>query len=903
MATETARVDAPAKKAKTFTPDIESYIKFCDEVFGEYPSLRLIAESKTIVDYLTSKAKEDEKEPNFIRKYTFRGTDTDAYTSLIEEEVVKRNNAGFAVYYLPNRFKKSAKQETYKNIEAFRAFVLDLDYAPLAPVIEWAETEGFAPTAVVNTSPDKYQVIWRIEDIYLAANEPSSDETHITPDRYNNLIAALANRFGGDLNTCKATQVFRAPGFIHSKKEDGLFLSCIERLNPEAVYSFFDFEKAVAALDPEGSFMEDGRPARPKKPRKVDLNRVKAAMANVTGGERHDTARDLAFTYYEQELTDAEVEKAIYQDIKNTFTEPERFLPGGDRHHETLRSIQYAKEKQSENKIKRIKQTAAARAKRQEAKEKRTKAAATDITETIESTRRDVIKDEGSLFTYDYSSGALKDYRFSETAIAERVLQKFGKEILATVNGFYAFMPRQKVWQMQSSETSYGLQDKVISCIKDTILDDKFESTICVDSHGKPSSTAKDRFLKSVYSSHTVSAVVKIIRAFLASNEKSPFDKNRTVIFCRNGLVDMLTMTLRDPRAEDFLLARSDATFDPKYLDPALNDARISGWLNFLSEVFPEDPELIPFMQELFGYSISGLIGEQKIFCHEGYGANGKSKLLSALTAILRSAYGYETIIEHSDLVKGGNKFNDVALERVAAKVEGKRFVLIDDMATKGEVTINEAFVKQLTGERIRARAEYERSREVLNVAKFHLGTNKRPAPEAENYGIIRRFCFIPYKVEFTVSVKKGQEIDDMIARELDGIFMWALQGFTRMYERGGLDYPEVTQAALEEYRKEHFIVETAVKELLCPPEESEDLPRSEWVRFGKVTEDVLDYVRALNPRCEEPTNKEIAAAINRFHYPKARFRIKGVYDLNLQVKYRISETELKKRTRSKLDG
>ena len=58
----------------------------------------------------------------------------------------------------------------------------------------------------------------------------------------------------------------------------------------------------------------------------------------------------------------------------------------------------------------------------------------------------------------------------------------------------------------------------------------------------------------------------------------------------------------------------------------------------FLDRIMDGDDELIAFLQRWFGYCLSGNTGEQKfVFCY-GTGANGKGRLLHAVTALLSAA-------------------------------------------------------------------------------------------------------------------------------------------------------------------------------------------------------------------------------------------------------------------------
>ena len=85
------------------------------------------------------------------------------------------------------------------NVVKVRSLVLDLDGAPLEPVLK-AE---LPPHIVVESSPNKWHAYWLIEACPL---EAFKERQH-----------ALAKRFNGDMAVCDLPRVMRVPGFWHQK--------------------------------------------------------------------------------------------------------------------------------------------------------------------------------------------------------------------------------------------------------------------------------------------------------------------------------------------------------------------------------------------------------------------------------------------------------------------------------------------------------------------------------------------------------------------------------------------------------------------------------------------------------------------------------------------------------------
>ena len=86
-------------------------------------------------------------------------------------------------------------------MQRVRAVFVDLDGAPLAPVLE----AGLEPHVVVESSPGKFHVYWQVDDCPL--------------DQFERVQRALARRFGGDPSVHDLPRVLRVPGFLHCKGE------------------------------------------------------------------------------------------------------------------------------------------------------------------------------------------------------------------------------------------------------------------------------------------------------------------------------------------------------------------------------------------------------------------------------------------------------------------------------------------------------------------------------------------------------------------------------------------------------------------------------------------------------------------------------------------------------------
>ncbi len=113
------------------------------------------------------------------------------------ETLTRLQQQGAGVFIMVNQ--GDGQGRTAANVVKVRAHVLDLDGAPLEPVIK----SDLPPHIVVESSPDKWHAYWLVEDCPL--------------QEFKARQHALAARFNGDMAVCDLPRVMRLPGFWHQK--------------------------------------------------------------------------------------------------------------------------------------------------------------------------------------------------------------------------------------------------------------------------------------------------------------------------------------------------------------------------------------------------------------------------------------------------------------------------------------------------------------------------------------------------------------------------------------------------------------------------------------------------------------------------------------------------------------
>lgn len=119
---------------------------------------------------------------------------------------LRHKNVSSDVYIGMNTLRHDAQSRTKEDIEAIRHLYLDIDRnGPTA--LEAVETSGVVPRPnyVLETSPEKYQVVWKVEGI--------------AQDQAETLQRAMVREFGGDPAATDSTRVLRLPEFVNRKYE------------------------------------------------------------------------------------------------------------------------------------------------------------------------------------------------------------------------------------------------------------------------------------------------------------------------------------------------------------------------------------------------------------------------------------------------------------------------------------------------------------------------------------------------------------------------------------------------------------------------------------------------------------------------------------------------------------
>ena len=144
------------------------------------------------------------------------------------------NGTGANVYIAANPLRPGSRKRTKECIASVGHLYIDIDFDGNARIAALQASDMVPPpTSIVSTSPDKYQVLWRVEGFDFAGQEQA--------------LKLLALAFGGDPACTDCNRVLRIPGLLN-RKYDPACLVTVEYPD-DSVWTPDDFRLDAGAVN------------------------------------------------------------------------------------------------------------------------------------------------------------------------------------------------------------------------------------------------------------------------------------------------------------------------------------------------------------------------------------------------------------------------------------------------------------------------------------------------------------------------------------------------------------------------------------------------------------------------------------------------------------------------------
>lgn len=232
-------------------------------------------------------------------------------------------------------------------------------------------------------------------------------------------------------------------------------------------------------------------------------------------------------------------------------------------------------------------------------------------------------------------------------------------------------------------------------------------------------------------------------------------------------------------------------------------DAPAPMWETFLNQTFQNDPDLIGYIQNLIGYSATGVINDHILPFAFGNGANGKSVLFDTISQILKD---YATTAPAGFLMAHRQTH-----ETEIARLQGCRLIVCSEI--NPEDRFDEAKIKELTGgDRLTARYLYSNYFTFTPTHHLWIMGNHQPAVRTGGKAFWRRLKLIPFQNQIKPENKIPDLSNKLVEKEAPQILAWIIQG-AKNYLTNGLKEPQKVTKASNEYENEENTLERFIQE------------------------------------------------------------------------------------------
>lgn len=257
-------------------------------------------------------------------------------------------------------------------------------------------------------------------------------------------------------------------------------------------------------------------------------------------------------------------------------------------------------------------------------------------------------------------------------------------------------------------------------------------------------------------------------------------DDHGPIVACRNGLLRVRDRQLMEHTPQFFNLAACPCDYTPDAPEP-------KRWLEFLSQLWPDDEEAVRALQEFFGYILSGRTDLHKILLMVGQTRSGKGTIGRVLTALVgkRNMAG-------PTLASLGTNFG-------LAPLLGKPLAIVSDARLRKGSNAHLVVERLLTisGEdTIDVDRKYRDPWTGRLPTRFMILSNELPDFADASGAIARRFIVLTLRHSFLG--RENPRLTRELLEELPGILNWSLDGLARLEQQGAFTEPESSVHAVQ---------------------------------------------------------------------------------------------------------
>ncbi len=419
--------------------------------------------------------------------------------------------------------------------------------------------------------------------------------------------------------------------------------------------------------------------------------------------------------------------------------------------------------------------------------------------------------------TYEDPSGNARSPAYSDDALALRFAERHERNRL--------YVARWSKWLTWDGRRWSG--DDTLRAFDDARAICREAANQCNDA----------KTAKALASAATVAAVERLARADRRmAATASQFDADPWLLNTPDGVVDLRTGEMRNPRREDFMTKLASAS----------PGGRCDLWKKFLYTITDGDVRLKHYLARVAGYALTGSVREHAFFFAYGHGANGKTVFVETISGLLGD-YAMAAPVEMFTAKKFDGHSTDIA------GLQGARFVTASE--TEAGRALAEARVKLLTGgDLVSARRMRADNFQFRPQFKLFFTGNHKPRLSSNDEAIRRRLHLVPFGVTIPAGAR-DQKLSEKLRAERPGILAWAVKGCAKWQDLG-LAPPPAVRNATDEYLDSEDLVQTWLSsaiELDPNARSTTDQLFASWRQFAETNREeiggIKDFMKALEAK------------------------------------------------------
>lgn len=297
-------------------------------------------------------------------------------------------------------------------------------------------------------------------------------------------------------------------------------------------------------------------------------------------------------------------------------------------------------------------------------------------------------------------------------------------------------------------------------------------------------------------------------------------DDSPAQVACANGVYDVTTDQLLPHSPQRFNLQSVPFAYDA--------EAKAPMWEWFLNDVLPPDAQT--FLQEWFGYVLSGRTDLEKIAHLQGQRRSGKGTVATVLEALL-----------------GGENVSSPSMPSIVGTfgeqpLIGKTLAIFSDISWSfRDIAEAVEIVKKISGND--TRDVQRKNREVWHGklgVRFMIMGNDMPRFTDASGALAGRMIHVQFPGTFYGRERPSVKTD--LLAELPGILNWALAGLRRLTANGAFTVPQSSEELATEVQRQQSPVQAFLDDACAFTEAANPVPLDElfpvyraWARAADV--------------------------------------------------------------------